>query len=424
MQLRVGIDKRPTEEGFKAHSGRGTGRYVSELCPLLVRLSSEFDTIIRPFGSPECAGNSFERGLLKALPFGKTTVESQLLFPRRIKRLDVDLVHYFAHGDAPAVATAKNIVTVLDLIPLKFPELYGGGVSGGWHASSPDAFSDQDVTSKKTNSWRFRLARALELRSIEQAQGLVAISECTKKDVIEILGVPEEKIVVTPLAVSSRFKPFGGDSLQRELQRRKLKKDFGLNPEGPVLLYVGGIDPRKNVLFLIKVFSELVARFKSMGSGSTGGAPQLVLAGRYENDKYFSALKASIRKYDVTEEVKLLGFVADERIVDLYNAADLTLFASLYEGFGLPVLESLACGTPVVAGDNSCISEVTASSGGVLLPDNDLERWVREIEDLVKAGDERERLRSEGLKRSKVFTWENTARKTLEAYQYFSGLSQ
>lgn len=391
--LQVGLDLRPTESGFKAHAGRGTGRYATELVRHLGKLLEMRQELrqrlsLVPIHTPELVSKTWEQRLLAAMPAGKRTLESQFLFPQRVSRLQVDLVHFFSHGDAPARWSVPQVVTVLDLIPLRFPDLY--------KADKPN--------------WRFKFARFLEYEAIRRARGVLAISECTKQDLIHILKVPEERIIVTHLGVEDRFGEYSpADANTRE----ECKRLLNLPEHRSMLLYVGGIDPRKNILFLVRMFAELLRM------NPQEPRPFLALAGRYDSDDQYPKLLAEIKRLHIAEDVRLLGFVPDEQLPVLYRAAELKVFPSLFEGFGFPVLEAMAAGTPVVAGNNSSIPEVTGECA-LLLEDNNIEMWVRELSQLLASSERRHELAVKGQARAKRFTWEQTASATANAYLRFA----
>lgn len=395
--MRIGLDLRPTEVGFKAHAGRGTGRYTLELVHAMQELAPEYESSLslHPIHSQDIIKGGMDEALVKYLPLGARTFESQYLYPRRLSRLDVDLLHFFSHGDAPARALVPQIVSVLDLIPLKFPDLY--------RADKPNA--------------RFRFARWLEYEAIKNSVGIVAISECTKRDIVELLGVDPEKIAVTPLAVAPALLESVEENAKLGNSKTELRRKLELPQDEDLLLYVGGIDPRKNVAFLCEVLQELLQR------SSEERKPRLLLAGAYERDDQYPKLVAKIAELGIEEHVSFLGFVPDSDLVSLYQAADLFLFPSLYEGFGFPVLEAMACGTPVVAAKNSSIPEVAGTSG-VLLPETGVETWSAAILSLLQRPEAREELSAAGKLQSQKFSWENTARATLDAYLHFASASQ
>jgi glycosyltransferase involved in cell wall biosynthesis len=387
--LTIGVDGRATEPGFKAHYGRGTGRYASELVRRLLTINDE-QLRVTPFRTEHLRGQGWEDRLIRALPFGKQTAETQLFLPKRLRRLDCDLLHFLAHGDATARCAVPYLVTVLDLIPLKFPDLY--------KADRPD--------------WRFKLARRLEQDAIRQAAGILAISEATKRDVVDILGIAPEKIIVTPLGVGEQFTSRSPISSEWQREARLTKEKFSLPPERPLLLYAGGIDPRKNILFLLSVFAELL-KYPLLQR------PCLALVGAYDADLQYPRLLAKIKELNIEDDVRLLGFVSDADLPSVYRAADLKLFPSLYEGFGLPVLEAMACGVPVVAGANSSLPEV-AGNAAVLVKDSDQDAWVSEIVALLINQTRQGQLIQAGKAQARKFTWDHTAQSTFAAYRFFT----
>ncbi len=389
MSIRVGLDLRPTEEGFKAHFGRGTGRYAAELSREL--LTGDYSGIeIIPFFRKHTQAGKLSNFILQKSPIGKVTFETQFVLPGAIDNLQIDLFHFFSHGDAPARSNVPYLVSVLDLIPLRFPELY--------RANKP--------------SWRYHFARFLEHQSIKKATGFIAISEATKRDLIEFFQIEKERIIVTPLAVGGDFKNRDLSVDSWELDMVSQRAHFKLPLDHPILLYVGGIDPRKNVSFLLEVFSEVYEKC------TLPKKPLLVLAGPYESDQHYSELVSEIKKRGLLEKVVMLGFVPEQLLRKLYQAANMFLFPSLYEGFGLPVLEALACGVPVICGDNSSLPEVAGGSA-LLLKDNDKEEWVKEVLSLLSSPERQHQLSIQGVAQAKKFSWKNTASKTLEAYIYF-----
>ncbi len=384
---RVGIDLRAENPNFKAHFGRGTGRYVSNLSKALLNLTKDSKKIsIQGLSTQNLTQSSFERTFLKLAPFGKNTIRDHFFMPYNYKKENVDLIHFFSHPDASPFLLNPYIVTVLDLIPLKFKELY--------KANKPN--------------WRFKFGRYLEELSIKRAKKILAISEATKKDLIELLGVNEEKIKVTELAADISFSPKLESEKKLEDYKKEVSLELGLDSNREFLLYVGGIDPRKNVLFLLEVFSELLKELDHK--------PLLLLVGRYFKDDNYPALLKKIRELKIENHVKEMGFLDEDYLLKLYQVSTLFLFPSLYEGFGLPVLEAMSSGLSVVANNNSSIPEVCGDAFS-LLETNNKNMWVKEILTLLKDKDLRKRRSLSSLKRAKMFGWEKTAKKTLEAYK-------
>ena len=372
---KVAIDLRATEVGFKQHALRGTGRYVKELYKEL-KENKELSIV-----------DLYSKDFLKlpsSIPMiGRTTIETQLLLPRKINNLELDLAHFFSHGDAPAWGKAPTVVTVLDLIPLIFSDLY----------------------TKNKSNLRFKFARFLENNAVKKAKGIIAISEATKRDVVKILKVREDKIFVAPLAVSQDF-------IERKPKPEK-KNKF----EYPTLLYVGGIDARKNISFLLKVFKSLLKEktWKTL--------PRLLIAGNLKQDANYEEFLTELKRHSLEQQVDELGYVSDDELIALYDSVDIFVFPSLYEGFGLPVLEAISRGCVVAAGNNSSIPEVLGPDYP-LLEDNNEKEWIEYIYDLLRNEARKEKLSKIGIERSKIFSWKDTANKTFNAYKNILGSSQ
>jgi glycosyltransferase involved in cell wall biosynthesis len=374
--LKIGLDLRATEADFKQHAMRGTGRYVREISKALTQNNS--------FEIVGLYSKDFSNAISNNLPMlGRRTIESQFLLPRRLKNKGLDLAHFFSHGDAPAWGGLPTVVTVLDLIPLIFPSLYSAGKS----------------------NLRFKFARFLENQAARSAKGILAISEATKRDLVKILNVNPDKIFVTPLAVTQDFALKAGELEQK----KEFRSYFKFNSEQPLLLYVGGIDARKNITFLIEVLGELVKAY------SWQLPPKLLLAGSIKNDDKYPRLKEKIKELKLQDHVQELGFVSDQDLLKLYVASDVFIFPSLYEGFGLPVLEAMNRSTPVVAANNSSIPEVVGANYP-LCADNDLQAWVKQIYSILNDSELRQKLSSIGLEQATKFSWQKTSAKTIEAY--------
>ncbi len=394
-KILVGIDARATEPGFKAHYGRGTGRYAAELLANLASLEMRenySDLGFVPLDAAALKVSDFGSTVCQVLPFGRQTMATQLFLPQKIRSIgkeqELSLLHFLAHSDATPRCPVPYLVTVLDLIPLRFPELYAAKVGG----------------------LRFKFARYLEQESIRKALGIIAISEATKRDVVQLLGISEEKVRVTHLAAGDGFRE--GEALaefERENLSKQVKGRLGIEVGRKLLLYVGGIDPRKNIVFLLKVLARIPKPIR----------PVLVLAGAIEKDDQFPILQRTIEQEGIRGDIVLTGYISDLELAELYRTATAFVFPSLYEGFGLPVLEAMGIGLPVIAGDNSAIPEVTGDAS-LLLPDGDSASWETAISRVVQESDMTAAMRKKGLERAKLFSWERTAEQTAEAYRFFA----
>lgn len=391
--LRVGLDARGTEPDFKLHHGRGTGRYATELIAGLTKLqnSGRLNQLqIRPFGSAELGRSVLEQTISSLLPFGRQTFETQLFLPRRLSKLPVDLVHFMSHGDGTPRCPFPYLVTILDLIPMKFHWLY----------------------SQEKASWRLKLARWVESTVVRGAAGYVTISEASKRDIVELLGISPDKVHVTPLGVDQqKFASLVLSDEEKLSFRGRVFEKLAIDRGSRVLLYVGGIDPRKNIPFLLEVF----ARYLTVEASNTGRT-YLVISGRYEDDDQLPKLRATIQRLGIESQVRLTGFLPEKELLELYHAAHVFIFPSLYEGFGLPVLEAMSCGLPVIAPDNSSIPEVVGANYP-LFKDNQPEDWIRGISEILNVKDRLISMSQIGIERAREFTWERTAELTAAAYQ-------
>ncbi|HEY6867860.1 MAG TPA: glycosyltransferase family 1 protein, partial [Candidatus Eisenbacteria bacterium] len=239
--------------------------------------------------------------------------------------------------------------------------------------------------------------RAIAPRAIRHARLVLADSHATARDLEACYGLPADRIrVVYPGCALERFRPCPGEDAGPVLAR------YGI--ERPYLLFVGTLEPRKNLSGLIDAF-ELLAQ---------GGLDhRLVLAGR--PGWGFAAIESRLAAQRSGHRVIRTGRVAEDDLPALYRAADAFVYPSHYEGFGLPVLEAMACGTPVVTSDRSSLPEVVGEAGLMVDP-GDVEALARAIAEVLGSGAVRERLRTEGPRRAAAFTWRRAAEQVAAAY--------
>jgi len=241
------------------------------------------------------------------------------------------------------------------------------------------------------------------------ATHVIAVSESTKKDLIEKLNVKPDRITVVYEGVDhSRFAPNlksqsagGGSNLKTDEVKRKYSID------GEYLLFVGTIQPRKNLVRLIEAFSAL---------GERHSALSLVIAGKegWLADEIYRAP----RKFGVESRVKFLGYVPTDGVISLMNGALAFVFPSLYEGFGLVVLEAMACGCPTVTSNTSSLPEVVGEAG-VLVDPYSVEDIIRGIKRVLEFSEvQYQNLVEKGLKQAQKFTWQKTAKETIEVLEH------
>ncbi len=235
-------------------------------------------------------------------------------------------------------------------------------------------------------------------RSVRLATHILADSQSTKDDLIELYLTPEDKITVLYAGVSSAFRPILDSS-----QLMKVRKRYNLGDQ-PFVLSVGTLQPRKNHIALIKAF-ELALRDSDYN---------LVLAGG--QGWSYEEVHDLVRLRGLQHRVLFAGFVADEDLSALYSSADVMAFPSLYEGFGLPVLEAMACGVPVLASNVSCLPEV-AGAAALFVDPRDVEAMSAAMLKLLSNVDLRETLRKKGFERVEQFSWQSSAVNLLRVYK-------
>ncbi|MCS7287390.1 MAG: glycosyltransferase family 1 protein [Anaerolineae bacterium] len=285
----------------------------------------------------------------------------------------VDLFHATEHL-LPRFSRIKTVFTLHDLIFLFHPE-----------------------THKPMNRWFLTLMMPRFLRA---ADAVITVSECTKKDAMRFYNIPEEKITVIYEGVSPRFHPVSSEIVGAVRLKYGLPERF--------ILYVGTIEPRKNLIALLEALHYLLTTYHL----------QLVIVGK--KGWLYEGFFRRLRELGLEERVHFTGYVPDEDLPALYSAADLFVFPSLYEGFGLPVLEAMACGVPVICSNTSSLPEV-AGDAALLVDPTDVQALAKAIERALTDETLRAMLRAKGLERARMFTWEKTAQKTLEVYRRVLG---
>jgi glycosyltransferase involved in cell wall biosynthesis len=289
---------------------------------------------------------------------------------RHLARLDLlhlSDVAQFGPGRAGLVST------VYDLSPLLFPR---------WHTPQNRAIFQRKIA-------HIRRHRPT----------IIAISEHTRRDLIEALAIPPAQIQVVPCAADARYRPL--DDLS---EIRRVTGKYGL-PKTGYLLYVGTLEPRKNLVRLLEAYA--------LAQGG-GDLPPLVVAGA--KGWFYEEIFHTATWLKLEQRVIFTGFVAEEDLPALYNGALLFVYPSLYEGFGLPVLEAMACGVPVITSNVSSLPEV-AGEAGVLISPTDTEALAAAIRSLLDDSGRRAGLRAAGLARAASFSWERAARETLAVYE-------
>lgn len=386
----VGFDCSAVDPTFKSHAHRGIGRYVS-------RLRSAFDVVHDPeisigfFDHASLSRAGLADRLVDSLPMGRTPLRQHVLYPSRLNEgalKQYSLLHYPAHMDAPAWSAKPYVLTVLDLIPHLLSELY--------RANKP--------------TLRFRAARSLEVRAIRRATMLLAISEATAHDIVRLLDIPRDRIVVTPLGVDEQFHSAARMRAERSEQwSAQLRGRLGIPYKRPIILYVGGHDERKNIDVVFEVARRAIDELPSC-------PPVLVLAGRITSPAEQARLEISLARHAMKNDTVNLGYVSDSDLNLLYAESSVFLFPTLYEGFGLPALEAMATGVPVVCSNTSSLPEVVGSAGALFDPTS-VSQGTQAVLNILRDSAMAEVLSRAGIERARQFTWERTVKATYEGYR-------
>jgi glycosyltransferase involved in cell wall biosynthesis len=363
----------------------GSGQYLKYLVPALLEIDEALEIVLispKPFSQEENQPQARLTFQQTPTPFSNQASNlakvwfEQITFPRACRRLGVDLAHVPYFG-SPLASSVPVVVTIHDLIPMVLPEYRG--------------------------DMRVRLYTSLVAAAAPQAKIILADSQASKQDILQKLRLPEEQVRVIYLAPAPHYQP--ADSWE---QLVAIKKKYKL-PENFVL-YLGGYDIRKNISALLHAFTWVSATLQD-------NYP-LVLAGQLPKvetslfpDPLRIARELGIEKYIVTP-----GWIAEEDKPLLYSAATVFVYPSRYEGFGLPVLEAMACGTPVVTTDAASLPELAGPAAFQLDP-RDTKHMAAPIIRLCTEENSNDEMIERGFDQVEKFSWTRTATETLEAYR-------
>lgn len=269
-----------------------------------------------------------------------------------------------------------SVLTVHDLIYHRFPEHH-----------------------RRLNYWYLNAAMPLYVR---RADAIITVSEHTKKDLVELYGTPPEKVMVVYEAASPHFAP-PASKAEREAGLERVRALYAL-PDA-YLVTLGTVEPRKNLTRLLEAFAGLRHDHPSLG---------LVVAG--VRGWLYEDFFAAIDRLDLTEHVRVLGYVPDDALAPLFWGAQAAVVPSLYEGFGLPVLEAMACSCPVVSSDAASLPEVGGEAARYFDP-TDVEAMRAAIDALLRDADLRAALGAAGPEQAARFSWQRAAKETWAVYE-------
>ncbi len=367
--MRIGIDAR-----LAHHQRAGITRYTRRLLEELVRLDSENEYWIfqhRRHLAPLVTGANFRRRTLYA-PVHHPLEQLALSVELFLVGQSLDLVHW--PDFIPALYTPlPAVITVHDLAFLRWPHFLTRE-----HARY---YSQID-------------------RAVRKARHIIVPSQSTKEDVIQQLGAPANKVTVIYEAAAPFYRPMPLEEARAHVQQR-----YGLPDR--YILFVSTIEPRKNLGGLLQAFHHLVHRYNVADTA-------LALVGK--PGWLYEQVYATVEELGLEERVHFLGRVPDQDLRRLYVAARCHVHPAFYEGFGLPPLEAMACGTPTIVSNVSSLPEVVGDAA-LLVDPNNWEEIAVAIHRLLTDQDLHAELRAKGLERAKVFSWRRAARETLEVYR-------
>jgi glycosyltransferase involved in cell wall biosynthesis len=361
-------------DGSTLRPGRtGVGYYTEHLLEHLVTCTSDDEWMVVSNRSVETTQPLPAHVRVSTSPWRvPRLVWMQTLVPRELRRLGADVVH-FTNGMMPIASSIPTVVTIHDMSLTLYPR---------YHPPR-----------------RVLLNRPLVNLAARRADAIITVSESARRDIVRLYGVAPSRVHVVHEAAAPHFtRVVDPGRLQR------VRTDYGLNDR--FILYVGTIEPRKNLPMLIEAF----ARRKR-----SGNLPhQLVCAGPY--GWLCADVERLIDRLHLRDQIRFTGYVSFDDLPALYSMAEIFVFPSVYEGFGLPVIEAMACGTPVITADVPALTEV-AGGAAVHVASLDVEALGDALVALAGDRERRADLSARGLERARAFSWRRAALETLAVYR-------
>jgi len=297
-------------------------------------------------------------------------------FPLRLRADRPDLLHVQYTG--PIACRVPQVVTVHDVSYLEYPQYF--------------------------TRFRSIQLRLTVKRTVEAASRVLTPSEYSRDAILRHYKLDPQKVVVVPIAASPVFRP-----IERHVAASVVERKFQIR--APFVLMVGDLQPRKNHLGLLRAFENVTRAYPHLPH-------RLVFVGK--ETWYSKELHRAVVSSSIADRVDFTGFVEDSELVHFYGACDLFAFPSFYEGFGLPILEAMACGRAVACSNVTAIPEV-ADGAGILFDPHSIDEIARAIADVLLDCELRQRLERLGIQRASQFSWEQAARRTLQVYYEVAG---
>ncbi len=366
--MKIGIDGRAA----KWYRGTGIGTYTYQLIKSLSSIDDINDYLIF---MPK--GLKTELSLAHNFTFADISAGCSFNFwdevniPNILSDKGIDIYHVPQNGVGLSLEKAcPSIITLHDVIPYRLPE---------------------------TVSKRYIKIFSENIPSIVEAcEGIITVSNFSKQDIMKAFNYTEDKIQVTYLAAESIYKP-----MDKTFSKAFLKRKYAL--ENKYILYVGGFSPRKNISGLIRAYSIFADKYNV----------KLVIAGT--RGKSYEDYLELVQNLKITDKVVFPGFIPTQDLPFFYSGAEVFVYPSFYEGFGLPPVEAMACGTPVISSNVTSMPEIIGDAG-ILVDPKDVIELSKAIEGVLLDKDLWQRLSKHGIKRAAYFSWKKNAMETLSFY--------
>jgi glycosyltransferase involved in cell wall biosynthesis len=348
----------------------GNEVYVRSLLNALA--AQDHDDEFIAYVSAESAAQSLPKRIITRRIATNPFVRLGLDLAMKVRKDRPDLLH--VQYTAPLACPVPVVVSVHDVSFLEHPEYF-----------------------TRDRAWQLQWSVR---RTVRRAAKILTGSEFSRSSILKVYGdLDENKVVVVPNAAAGEFRP-----IPREVATAELRDRFKI--DAPFVLSVGDLQPRKNQIGLIRAFARLLKAQPQLKQN-------LVLAGK---ETWFAGeVHRAARESGIADRIHFCGFVSDADLLQLYNACDLFIFPSFYEGFGLPALEAMACGRAVICSHTSALPEVV-DGAAILFDPYDLDEIARAMSDLLLDSELRQRMERLGLQRAAHFSWQKTAERTLAVF--------
>lgn len=367
--MKIAFDGR----GINWYAGTGIGTYSLNILTNLLKLDKENNYHIF-----WCGGN-FEKLTYHNTNFILSSKKQHkffenFYFPQYINTNFLDVYHLPQNGlGLSENILAYKVITLHDIIPYTMPDTVGKGYLSKFIENIP--------------------------KIINLADAIITVSEFSKNDICRFFPFSQDKIHVIPLAANSNFKKH-----RKDYSKAYLSEMFGI--EKDFILYIGGFSPRKNVPMLIEAFAKIKNDLKVPHN--------LVIVGSHKEQMF--QLHQLVADLDMEDDVLFTGYASDDELPLFYSACNLFVYPSLYEGFGLPVLEAMSCGAPVITTNSTSMPEV-AGDAVVYVNGCDVNELADEIVEIINNSTKKILYSERSLERAKLFSWEKTAQQTMEVYK-------